>query len=288
MIWIAKMFNAIRYNEATYRLMKWWYGLGNRSVKAYVFVCSTGRCGTNTISDVFANSNEVSSLHEPYPTMYSNHSDLPLVQQRQLSLLKRKYLNILKAANYKLAYVESNHMFIKTFFQIASEFLPSDKVKIIHVKRDPFSVASSFYAINSIPGKPPTGDRFLLDPFADGNLLDLRQELTSENFRHDFYKCLWYWYETEQRIAKAKLLTADKIDWLFLETKDLNSPTKIQELISFVGLTDVMPNIQDLVGMRSNQKKVQKSHFSKIDFKIYEERFNQLLLSKGFMPHTEC
>ena len=234
--------------------MKWWYGLGNRSVKAYVFVCSTGRCGTNTISDVFANSNEVSSLHEPYPTMYSNHSDLPLVQQRQLSLLKRKYLNILKAANYKLAYVESNHMFIKTFFQIASEFLPSDKVKIIHVKRDPFSVASSFYAINSIPGKPPTGDRFLLDPFADGNLLDLRQELTSEN----------------------------------LETKDLNSPTKIQELISFVGLTDVMPNIQDLVGMRSNQKKVQKSHFSKIDFKIYEERFNQLLLSKGFMPHTEC
>lgn len=280
------MLDFIKYNELTYQILRWWYGLENNSVRSYVFVCSTGRCGTNTISDVFSKAQEVRSLHEPYPTMYANQSDLPLKHQQRLSLQKRKHLNILKASRKKFAYIESNHMFIKTFFDVAYNLLPLDKIKLIHVSRDPFSVASSFYSIDSIPGKPPTGDRFLLDPFGPGNLIDLSKELNSDVYSHDFFKCLWYWYEVEERIAEAKKRTSKRVEWLELKTKDLNSSEKIKELVSFVGLSDTIKKTDELVGVRSNQKKPQKSLISEDEFKVYERKFNQLLLNKGFQPYS--
>ena len=281
------MLELIKYNEITYRLLRWWYSRQNKSVRSYVFVCSTGRCGTNTISDVFARTSTVASLHEPYPTMYSNGSDLSITHQKRLSLIKRKHLNILRASKEKLAYIESNHMFIKTFFNIAIDFLPIEKIKLIHVRREPFSVASSFYSINSIPGRPPTGDRFLLDPFGKDNMIDLSQELKSNEFSHDFYKCLWYWYEVEARIAKAKESTGEKISWLTLQTKELNSENKINELIEFVDLTEEITHIQELVGVRSNQKTNQKAAVSSVKLKAYETKFNQLLVEKGFSPYQE-
>lgn len=282
------MLDFIKYNAVTYHLMVWWYGLKNRTVRSYVFVCSTGRCGTNTISDIFSNSLEITSPHEPHPTMYSDHSELPIAQQKRLSLIKRKHLNILKYSQRKLAYVKSNHMFIKTFFNISSVLLPSDKIKLIHVSRDPFSVASPFYAIDSIPGKPPNGEKFLLDPLSTGNLIDLSAELQSKAYAHDFYKCLWYWYETEKRVAEAKKNTESRIDWLELRTKDLNLPKKIKDLLSFVGVSDVMPGVDKLVGMRSNLKSVKKSLFSAEELKDREKRFDQLLVDKGITPYSYC
>lgn len=230
-----------------------------RKVEAYVFVATTGRSGSQTLSAVFEAADDAVSLHEPYPIMYSDHP--PSVEKeghfRRL-FLSRKRINIRRAAAGYRYYVETNHQFIKSFCgQAIEEF--GDRIRVIHLHRDPVSVATSLLAIGSIPGKTPTGRLYLLDPAAEDNTLRIPDLLYGDpRFSHDIFKCLWYCYETEARIEDARR-RYPYVRWHFLRTEQLNDATALRNLFDRLSVSYSPHRLVSLAGMRLNPKTEQKT-----------------------------
>ncbi|REL25210.1 hypothetical protein DXX93_00650 [Thalassotalea euphylliae] len=241
----------------------------------FVFVASTGRCGTNTISNIVAKHPAFVSEHEPYPIVLSDNSEISDFDEKMLSIQKRKVITILRSAT-KPFYFEANHLFIKNFIREVIKFIPRDQIKIIHLQRDPVSVASSFYAIGSIPGVTERGKKYLLDPSSKDNLIRLSELGQEGDYCHDFYKCLWYWYEVEARVEHY-MKAYPHHAWFELKTKQLNDKESIYDLISFLGIDkSEVENSLD-VGRRDNTKSSEKKSLDDINPQEMHEHFVKLL-----------
>jgi len=225
-----------------------------RSVEAYVFVATTGRSGTDSLRKVFEAADNAATLHEPYPMMVSDYPD-PATKKQYFEELynRRKRLNIKRAAAGHRYYVETNHQFVKNFFELALASF-GEKLRVIHVYRDPVRVGTSFYAMDSIPGKEGSGKSYLLDPSEKDNLIQATDLFTQEvDFGDELYRCFWYWYETEARIKKAK---ADhpEVVWSELATEELNDKVALARMFGEIGVEFSMEALDRLVGARVNKK----------------------------------
>ena len=266
----------LKYNKLSYWLYYNYLKLRNYNINCYVFVATTGRSGTNSLCNLFSASPKVISLHEPCPVMFSDNSDFTDKEQLALSSSKRKLLSILSYAANNKVYIEASHLFIKNFSNIVLSFLPKGKLRFVHLKRAPIEVAESFYQIGSIPGKTARGIRYLLDPKKCDNLLKVPELFTDTSYSHDFYKCLWYWYEIEKRVEKLKKSNPE-ILWMNITTESLNDRNTLVDLVRFVGLSKSDVQFCEKFKEKSNDKKNEKT--TPIDFNSFEmnERFKNLL-----------
>jgi hypothetical protein len=123
------------------------------STKAFVFVATTGRSGTESLKIILDAMVNGVSLHEPRPVMVQNHQEKttrsPQAYYKE-NFYKRKVIAVLRSASRRDYYAETNHLFIKTFANHAADYFAA-RLRVIHLVRDPLSVALSFYRINSIP-----------------------------------------------------------------------------------------------------------------------------------------
>lgn len=228
-------------------------------VRSFAFVASTGRSGTTTLARLFEGIPSCVARHEPYPAMKSDFAtdsrcDVELQRER---FEKVKRFHVLRAASGLDFYLETNHQFIKNFAEPAINYF-RERLRVIHLQRDPVSVASSFYSIGSVPGKTDLGSRYLIDPHRSDNILPIGDILDNDpNFTDDLYRCLWYWYEIEARVVR---LTDDYpgTPIIHLVTDDLNQPEQIKSLLRFLDLTHLADSILPKVGMRTNQKRGEK------------------------------
>jgi len=194
-----------------------------RSVKSFVFVATTGRSGSKTLYHLCKSISGCASFHEPLPEMNGDILSAynRLDDQKMLKFFKDfKLPAIYKASLNQDWYIETNHTFIKCFADAAVEEF-SDRLKVVHMIRDRHEVARSWLNRGSIPGQGAKG-AWLLDPVAPRNLIqfnDLR--IQDDRFNHDYFKCLWYWYEIEARIAQFKQ-RYPQIPVYVLKTEDLN------------------------------------------------------------------
>lgn len=86
-------------------------------VKAYIFVATIGRTGTDSLSKIFKVVDEMATFHGPHPIMLNNYSANVNKQNYFDDLfyrLKRVYIK--RAAIGKRYYLETNHMFVKIFY----------------------------------------------------------------------------------------------------------------------------------------------------------------------------
>lgn len=233
-----------------------------------IFVASTGRSGTDSLSKLFFLIKDVYSLHEPKPIM----NGIPMIEKNQGndSAAKRVYYNIKrntirkKYLMGKKIYFESNHMFIKSFIEYAIEDF-GDKVTVIHLYRDPIKVAMSLYNLNMIPGTKIANDWYL-DYRATNNHIQI-VDILEKDLKHDFYKCLWYWYEIEARTLYWKKFYQD-IKFIDFRTEDLNEYESVVGLLNELNIKFDKETIQLNIGKRHN-KKVQ-SKTSSISFEDAE------------------
>lgn len=229
-----------------------------RNVKVYIFVATTGRSGSVTLSKVFEAVDKAVCFHEPHPIM---NNDYPPGTDK-LTYFNELFYNLKKiyvkrnARDYSY-YIETNHQFVKNFISQAIECF-SDKIRIIHLVRDPIKVASSFYQIDSIPGKTLRGKHYLIDPRGEDNLIKISDLLyNSIEFVHDLYKNLWYWYEVETRIKVAK----QKYPHVFfykLRTEDLNKEDAILDMFKKLDIHVEHSKLKPLIGSRANTRLEEK------------------------------
>ncbi|MEQ1484728.1 hypothetical protein [Methyloglobulus sp.] len=227
------------------------------SAKEYVFVVSTGRCGTNTLANICAKIPKCESLHEPHPMMngdimisYNQGDEKPAKNQFYL----RKLPHIFWASAFSTWYIESSHMFIKSFGDFAYKTFGS-KLRLIHLTRDPIEVSNSYYLRGNIPGTP-IGDDWTLNYRAAKNSLNLSELLdTDERFQHDFFKCLWYWYEIEARMI-AFSAKYPSVPVVHIDTNAFNDIHALEQLFRQLNIPVGREVLSTMVGTRSNRSNV--------------------------------
>ena len=220
--------------------------------ESYVFVATTGRSGSNTLANLLTAVSDAICLHEPHPVLYNPepHEVTKRDHHRRQYLLKSLYVR--RAARKYRYYIETNHQFIKRFSRFSvNEF--ADKLKVIHLVRDPVSTAISFYRIGSIPGKTELGKRYLIDPQNPDNLVNAKILLENESFKHDLYRCLWYWYETEFRVRRF-MADYPHVPLFRIRTNDLNNLSTIKAMLNYLEMEYDVSTLSLLVGRRDNRK----------------------------------
>ena len=231
------MFEYLLYNRCTAALAKYYYDTKLKKVKHFIFVATTGRSGTLTLVDIFSRLDHCTAKHEPYPAMHgpilraASYGDIKAVDRFYKI---RKAVNIRRDALGSEYYLEANHLFIKTFIQQAVDDF-GKRLKVIHLVRDPAKVANSIYALQDQPGTEE-GNRWWLDYRAPSNLISIPEVLDGgSEFSHPYYKALWYWFETEARIAQWKQRLPD-VPFVFLQTEDLNDEERLNQLFPSLGI----------------------------------------------------
>ncbi len=247
------------------------------SVDGYVFVATTGRSGSQSLSKIFQAADDAVCFHEPYPIMASDYPNRDTKDAYFRHLFHtRKRINIKRSAAGHRYYVETNHQFIKNFAELAVEEF-GEKLRVLHIARDPLKVAASFFAINSIPGKTRTGRDYLLYPDQKDNQIQISDLLLGDpQFEDDLYKCLWYWYEIETRVKTARS-RHPQVRWHSMKTEQLNDKEALVAMFEGLGVVYDQGRLDALVGSRVNTKTELKK--KTVDMAEVEDK-NDRLVSK--------
>ena len=112
-----------------------------------IFCINSGRSGSNYLAKLLGTAKEVMSYHEPYPQMIGNYLTLINQEDYTTSFTARKIKtfgikDLLLKLPARQVYFESNHMFIKTFFDVVIQDF--SKVEVIILRRYLPKVLKSF------------------------------------------------------------------------------------------------------------------------------------------------
>jgi len=249
---IMRISSLIKYNRYIAHIYNAYLSFRTRHIKQYIFVATTGRSGSTSLTNLFNEIEGCASYHEPYPVMHRDPDSEASGNPTLLGL--RKIVNIKRSSIGYDYYVETNHQFIKGFYADVFHKLPHDKISVICLKRAAIRSALSFYSIGSIPGVTENGKTWLLDPENPDNVINIYTEDDTPPFlQSDFIKCLWYVYETYARTHKIRALNPD-IRWVDMQTDELNSLDGVTRLLEQLGIPCDSKNIGRLIGIKANLK----------------------------------
>ncbi len=283
---------AVKRSAVAVRLAKSFYDLRNRKLEKVIFTATTGRSGTDSLSEVFKSVPSCHAVHEPYPVMNdewlrsATFDDIDLTDQ---FYRKVKSIYIRRSALGARYYFESNHQFIKTFIAPAIRDFGS-RLEVVHLVRPALQVATSIYRLRDWPGTE-IGNAWWLDYRAPTNRIRISSLLESDReFSHPFYRALWYWYETEARITYWRLIFP-KTKFHYFETNWINDLTRVSNLMESLGIKCELNKLSAIVGVRKNDivKRNGKKFFDLAVAEVMHERFRALLEEKGYLAsvHSE-
>ncbi|UZR92538.1 hypothetical protein [Chondrinema litorale] len=128
--------------------------MNNNKIK-YIFCITTGRSGSNYLNNIFSISKNAESFHEPHPIMcgyvmreYLNERITDEGFNQQLHE-KVKKINLITAKDK--IYIETNHIFIKSFGWKIMDFLDESNVAVIILRRDKEKVVDSYEKLKCTP-----------------------------------------------------------------------------------------------------------------------------------------
>ena len=278
----------LKRNPITARLYRHLWDKRNQARDPkFVFVATTGRSGTEFLQKIFSTLPGCSAHHEAWPIMHDHV--LRAWNDGEEWLARRTYwvqksVNIRRMTGDNDLYVETNHLFIKSFARYAIQDFGS-RLRIIHLRRDAVSVARSMVALGAVPGTAH-GNDWYLDYRAPRNLLKM-EDLLGEggDLDHDFFRCLWYWYEIETRIHALKARYPE-IPWFVLDWEGQIPLTDVADLIRGLGREPDMKSLEGQVKVKVNRQASLKDgpDFAGKSPAEMHLRFQGVLREKGFLP----
>jgi hypothetical protein len=194
-----------------------------------VLTVTAGRSGSETLCRILEPLRGVTALHEPQPQYR-----YVLEKANCDANFAGDFFRFVKAPAIlslsQNSYVETSHLFCKAFLEpsLALGFRPS----FIFLRRDIRQNALSLLKKNAVPGRTPAGRQYLISS-KDNVYVRLNQPESLS----DYQLCFWYCLEIEyrQRLYEKVFLEL-ALDFIWLRTDDLNSRSKILELIKHLTL----------------------------------------------------
>lgn len=201
------------------------------------FVLSTGRCGTQWLTEFLANSYPQRLVcHEPLHFDYRpdlNTELSPVTVNRDI--ITTHLLHIQRLLDEGKEYIETGFPCWRHIQWFRQQL--KGQVRVIHLHREPQQTVASLLKINAFvpPILPhlPTKNLYLPDS-ATGLLAELRHLWPQLNAAE---KNLWYWTEV-QALALQWQTEWPSEDWLALGFTELFSPEGSQKLQCFLGKED--------------------------------------------------
>lgn len=194
-----------------------------------VFTITTGRSGTQTLSEVFACARDTCSLHEPKPNYMQCLRRVQRNAEAAFEFVVEEKLPAILATGTD-CYVETSHLVCKGFIEPMLEL--GLRPHFLIVKRDCRAVAKSFTQIASIPERTALGRDYMLSP-ADPCLLTTP---CWEDFT-DYQLCYWYTLEIQRRAQwYVSLFDRLGIGYSCFDFADLKRPQAVLYAIASCGL----------------------------------------------------
>lgn len=214
---------------------------------APVFVLSTGRCGTQLLSELLARSEQADVFHEPKPELLflsKKAYEVGNTQKEpfQLAFDAARYESIRDSYINGKLYVETNNR-ITFLADSISELYPN--AKFIHLYRKPESFVKSGLSRNWYSGKHIHDEGRIISKDTA-----YWQSLSDEE------KIAWLWNETNQWIENFKTsLPANRI--LTVRAEDFFiSPAITSKMLQFIGASDIPEDsIKSILSSPKNKSK---------------------------------
>ena len=237
----------------------------------FIFSINSGRSGSNYLCNLLGTAKNSISFHEASPQM--NKQYLKLVNNHSYNFsYKERMVKVNKIKSVKLSgkiYCETNHMFIKTFHDVAAESFGTS-MNVIILRRYLPDILKSFIELSYF-NKNPASFEWMTDPNANTAAI---QCIDKTNKLNHFEKCIAYLIDIEGRAQRFKKDNPN-IKTHDVRIEDLNNVTYVANLFKTLNLQKTNKTY-NFVGTVINQRDARKQHFknkvsiSECEDKIYK------------------
>ena len=241
-----------------------------------MFCINPGRSGSNYLSELLGTARDVVSFHEAEPTM--THEYIKMINTQsyaETASLRRRKVEAIKKILETLPpgaiYCETNHMFIKTFYDVVFEDLKS--IEVIILRRDLASVLKSFIELNYFSPNNPVWSNWMSSP----NAATAAVQAIAEDSEMDQYDlCIAYLIDIEGRAQRfQRELPWVKVHEVWLE--NLNNFDTVKNFFDKLRITPTTET-QHLVGRIVNERSQTKKFFNNpIDLKYCHQRIAEYI-----------
>lgn len=193
---------------------------------APVFIVSTGRCGSASMQNLFAQFQEIDSYHEAFPVLmmeanklYSRQDDVQLLND--IFLAARQEI-ILESFIRNKIFLESNQILSFLIPSVASLF---KKARIVHLVRHPGS-----FIVSAAQKGWYQNDTIWENSRIRMNSIDTWQKLSQ------IEKLAWYWGKVNGLIDEQAKDNLHSDQYLRVKIEDLSRSESIHQLVRFCGI----------------------------------------------------
>jgi hypothetical protein len=192
---------------------------GSVKKRRLIFTISPGRAGSEYLATLLNTANNVSAYHEPLPRMNGGYLEMAINRPLTESYRKRriKLLGInhaLSRLGRKTIYVETSHMFIKSFYDVVLDYY--ETVEVIILRRPLPEVLKSFIEMGFFSDINPASPRWMHDP---GSANSAAEPLKPVDQMDQYEKCIAYLLDIE---ALAQAFSAN---YPHIKTHDITLKT---------------------------------------------------------------
>jgi hypothetical protein len=169
-----------------------------------IFAISSGRAGSGFLAKLLGSSPDVRAEHEPIPRMCGTYLKMAMRADLSTSYEKRKAKLIALNARLLLlpetiVYAETNHMFIKTFFDVTLDYYRN--VDVVVLRRPMSKVLKSFVELGYFSERNSHWPLWMHDP----NSHNCVAEPLGPMAEMDLYdRCIAYLLDIEARACKFR------------------------------------------------------------------------------------
>jgi hypothetical protein len=223
-----------------------------------IFSINSGRSGSKYLAQLLGTARHVKSFHEAEPKMSGAFIEIinsePLERSREKRRIKAEAIaKILRASRRKQIYAETNHTFIKTFFDVVLEDFRN--VDVIILRRELALVLKSFIELGYFSARNPVAWNWMSSPnAATAALPAIGPDATLDQFD----LCIAYLLDIEERAERFKR------DYPNVRTHDvrleqLNQTSSVEDFFHRLAITPTSET-KKLCGRVINEKQPRKSH----------------------------
>lgn len=246
-------------------------------VSKLIFCITSGRSGSHYLQKVLSSSGCVASFGEKQPTMCGKHlrniNKFPYKNSYEDRKIKvKKIKEIIKGLPLKKhIYSETNHMFIKTFFDVViDEF--GKKIEVIILRRRISRVLKSFIELEYF-GKNEVSYDWMSNPKASTAAINCIGDFK----KMDHYdRCIAYLIDIEARAQRFKK-DYPNIKTHEVSVEDLNDKKSVISLFNSLEIPCKNSDLS-MIGHVVNDRSKRKSHFgNNINLGYCKKRCNQYI-----------
>ena len=221
-----------------------------------IFSANVGRSGSGYLAKLLGSVPGVDAGHERLPAMVGAWARRVFANGLEESFEARRIKSCAIKAELSISeshtYVDTSHMFVKTFADVVAHDFPAEAITVVSLRRNVIDLVGSFFELDEFgPIRGPWHD-FLQLPTSPSSRFRLDLDEVESQFD------LIFGYLVDQHIRVEELRgSAAPWTWVDAQLEVITTIDGAQELLSTLGL--VAPDdLQSIVEGRVNEKRSEK------------------------------